>query len=117
MFTDIWIQLYPESWGQEADAVNFGLKWITDHAASQKTLNKPVILEEFGVTKAKFDQVAVYTKWLDAVISSGLSGELIWQAGSKLGGYTSYDDGYTYYPGDGVYALLQKYSATIKARA
>ena len=37
--------------------------------------NKPVILEEFGVTD---EQVGNYTIWYSAVLSSGLTGDLIW---------------------------------------
>lgn len=48
-----------------------------DHAKSQQTYGKPVILEEFGVTS---NQPAVYTQWLNNVVSSGLAGDLIWYA-------------------------------------
>jgi mannan endo-1,4-beta-mannosidase len=41
-----------------------------------------VIIEEYGVDVE--DQVTVYTAWLDEVVSSGLAGDLIWQAGSYL---------------------------------
>ncbi|KAG9126204.1 hypothetical protein FRC07_004422 [Ceratobasidium sp. 392] len=41
---------YPGSWGQSANATLWGVQWIKDHAASQKAANKPVIIEEFGVT-------------------------------------------------------------------
>jgi mannan endo-1,4-beta-mannosidase len=40
-----------------------------------KRANKPVILEEFGVTS---NQAQVYTAWFNEVVSSGLTGDLIW---------------------------------------
>jgi len=40
-----------------------------------KKASKPVILEEFGVT---FDQVTTYTTWFNQIVSSGLTGDLIW---------------------------------------
>jgi mannan endo-1,4-beta-mannosidase len=74
-----------------------------------KTANKPVIMEEFGVTS---DQQNTYTTWYSNVISSGLTGDLIWcvlrcvgrarhrltdvcrQAGSTLSGQQTPNDGY-----------------------
>ena len=51
-----------------------------------------MILEEFGVTEAELDQATTYTQWYGDVISDGLSGDLIWQAGSSF--TTNLDDGY-----------------------
>jgi len=47
-----------------------------------KKVGKPVILEEFGVTGS---QTTVYTAWWNEIMSSGLTGDLIWQAGSHMG--------------------------------
>ena len=49
--------------------------WIENHATSQKAQNKPVILEEFGITS---NMTATYELWYPAIINSGLSGDLIW---------------------------------------
>lgn len=46
-----------------------------------KKANKPVIIEEFGATS---NQATVYTAWWNQIVSSGLTGDLIWQAGSHL---------------------------------
>ena len=43
-----------------------------------------MILEEFGVTEAELDQATTYTQWYGDVISDGLSGDLVWQAGSSF---------------------------------
>ncbi|ESK88516.1 glycoside hydrolase family 5 protein [Moniliophthora roreri MCA 2997] len=106
---------YPENWGQKTDPTAWGSQWIKDHAASQKSANKPVILEEFGV---KNSQNSTYTTWLSTVISSGLTGDLIWQAGSVLSnGQRTPDDGYAIYPDNPVYLTLTSHASALKARA
>ncbi|KAF8608735.1 CEL4a mannanase [Ceratobasidium sp. AG-I] len=102
---------YPFSWGQSANATLWGVQWIRDHAASQKAVNKPVIIEEFGVTS---DQVATLTAWWEEVISSGLTGDLPWQAASSVA--SGYNDGYGILPGTDLYTLQTKYAAALKAR-
>ncbi|OBZ68183.1 putative mannan endo-1,4-beta-mannosidase F [Grifola frondosa] len=105
--------LYPISWGQTSDPTGFGTQWITDHATSQMTANKPVILEEFGVTDS---QATTYTSWYSTIISTGLTGDLIWQAGSHLSSGNTPDDGYAIYPDDPVYPIEQQHAAALKAR-
>ncbi|KAB5590762.1 mannan endo-1,4-beta-mannosidase A [Ceratobasidium theobromae] len=105
---------YPQSWGQSDNVLNWGTQWIKDHATSQKAANKPVIIEEFGTTT---DQATVYTAWWDAIVSSGLTGDLIWQAGSTVSTGKTSDDGYAVYPGEAEYTLQTKYAAALKARA
>ncbi|KAH7339604.1 glycoside hydrolase superfamily [Rhizoctonia solani] len=123
---------YPVSWGQSANATLWGVQWIRDHAASQKSANKPVIIEEFGVTS---DQATTYTAWWNEIVSSGgVAGDLIWcasfawssssvqmtlmracrQAGSSVA--TGYNDGYAVYPGTDLYTFQTKYAAALKAR-
>lgn len=102
---------YPDSWGQSANATLWGVQWIIDHAASQKSANKPTIIEEFGVTS---NQSATYTAWWNAVISSGLTGDLPWQAGSTVA--SGYNDGYGILPGTDLYTLQTQYAAALKAR-
>jgi len=104
---------YPESWGQSANETAWGVQWITDHATSQKTANKPVILEEFGVT---VNQPSTYTLWLQQVVSSGLTGNLIWQAGSHFPDGDTANDGYAVYPDGPVYPVLKQFAASLKAR-
>ncbi|KAK7438645.1 hypothetical protein VKT23_017978 [Stygiomarasmius scandens] len=67
--------LYPETWGQLIDPAGFGNKWINDHATSMRNRNKPVILEEFGTTG---DKQTTYSSWYSTILSSGLTGDLIW---------------------------------------
>ncbi|KAH7339441.1 CEL4a mannanase [Rhizoctonia solani] len=107
---------YPEHWNQGSNVVGWGTQWIKDHAASQKAANKPVILEEFGVTSS-YNPSSTYTTWWDTIVSSGLTGDLIWQAGSTLSSGNTHDDGFTVYPGEAEYTLQTKYAAALKARA
>lgn len=104
---------YPENWGQYNNAVAWGSQWIQDHAASQKAANKPVIIEEFGVVN---NQASTYTAWWDTIISSGLTGDLIWQAGSTVSSGKTNNDNYAVYPGSTEYTLQTKYAALLKAR-
>ncbi|KAI1794184.1 CEL4a mannanase [Ganoderma leucocontextum] len=105
--------LYPESWGQTTDPVGWGSQWIIDHQTAGEAANKPVIVEEFGVTS---DQPSTYTTWYDTIISSGLTGDLIWQAGSHFSTGSTPDDGYAIYPDDPVYPIESQHAAAIKAR-
>ncbi|KAF8608734.1 glycoside hydrolase [Ceratobasidium sp. AG-I] len=121
---------YPEHWGQEANPAAWGVQWIKDHAASQKAADKPVIIEEFGILE---NRVAIYTQWWDTILSSGLAGDLLWQAGSTLSFGNAHDDGYTIFPGEASilryilinhdllciqaeYTLQTEYAAKLKAR-
>ncbi|ESK89493.1 glycoside hydrolase family 5 protein [Moniliophthora roreri MCA 2997] len=106
---------YPESWGQNTDPTAWGSQWIKDHAASQKSANKPVILEEFGI---KNSQSSTYTTWMSTIISSELTGDLIWQAGTVLSnGQRTPDDGYAVYPDNPVYPVLTSHASALKAQA
>ncbi|QRW06479.1 hypothetical protein RhiLY_05478 [Ceratobasidium sp. AG-Ba] len=108
---------YPETWGQLLNAADWGTQWIKGkyHAISQKNIGKPVIIEEFGVKY--WNQASTYTKWWDAIISSGLAGDLIWQAGSTVSTGKTSDDGYAVFPGEAEYTLQTKYAAALKARS
>jgi len=100
---------YPESWGQAANETLWGVDWIATHAAAQKAANKPVLLEEFGVTA---NQAQTYTLWYDAIVASGLTGDLIWQAAVL----PNYDDGFGVYPTGTVYPVMKSAAAALKQR-
>ncbi|KAH7339006.1 glycoside hydrolase family 5 protein [Rhizoctonia solani] len=107
---------YPEHWDQKSNVTGWGTQWIKDHAASQRAINKPVILEEFGATRP-YDPSNTYTAWWDTMMSSGLTGNLIWQTGSTISSGKTSDDGFSVYPGQAEYVLQTKYAAALKARA
>jgi len=93
----------------------WGQGWIENHRGAQATYNKPVIMEEFGVL-ADQNQTQTYKDWYSTVITDGLTGVLIWQAGSNFSSGNTPDDGFAVYPGTDLYELVQTYAAEIKAR-
>ncbi|KAF9078684.1 glycoside hydrolase family 5 protein [Rhodocollybia butyracea] len=103
--------LYPDSWGEPANP--FGQQWITDHATFMKQSNKPAILEEFGIDA---NMSGVYASWYSTVLSTDLTGDLIWQAGSDLSNGPTANDGFAVYPGTAIYTLDTQHAAALKAR-
>ncbi|KAJ7458493.1 CEL4a mannanase [Mycena latifolia] len=106
--------MYPDSWGENANDVAWGSQWITDHASVMIAQNKPVIMEEFGLTTSTRN--TTYATWYSTILSTGLTGDLIWQAGSVLTNGPTPNDGYAIYPTDPVYALMISHAAELKAR-
>ncbi|KAJ3879236.1 glycoside hydrolase [Lentinula edodes] len=102
--------LYPDSWGEPANP--FGTQWIEDHATAMVASNKPIVMEEFGITD---DQVDVYGSWYSAIVSSNVAGDLIWQAGSVLSNGESDPNG-AVFPGSDVYVLDTQHAAALRAR-
>ncbi|KAJ7306272.1 mannanase [Mycena albidolilacea] len=106
--------MYPDNWGHSADDISWGNQWITDHATIMKSANKPVIMEEYGLTSSA--RTTIYPMWYNTVISSGLTGDLVWEAGSVLSTGETPNQGYEIYPTDPAYKLLQAHAAALKAR-
>ncbi|KAJ4465451.1 glycoside hydrolase [Lentinula aciculospora] len=125
--------LYPDSWGEPANP--FGTQWIEDHATAMVASNKPIVMEEFGITN---DEVDVYSSWYTAIESSNVAGDLIWyvsinslsfpcrsdvfrlfctrrQAGSVLSNGESDPNG-AVFPGSDVYVLDTQHAAALRAR-
>ncbi|KAJ3967454.1 glycoside hydrolase [Lentinula raphanica] len=102
--------LYPDSWGEPANP--FGTQWIEDHATAMLASNKPIVMEEFGITD---DQVDVYGSWYSAIESTDVAGDLIWQAGSVLSNGESDPNG-AVFPGSDVYVLDTQHAAALRAR-
>ncbi|EGN99795.1 glycoside hydrolase family 5 protein [Serpula lacrymans var. lacrymans S7.3] len=107
--------VYPFTWGEDTDPIEFGTEWIENHRDSQATYNKPVLMEEFGVFVDQ-NQTETYENWYSTVIDGGLAGVLIWQAGSNLTNGATPDDGFAIYPNTTIYYMEQDYSAQLKAR-
>lgn len=81
----------------QTSAMRWGKTWIETHRNAQATYNKPVLMEEFGVLASQ-DQIATYENWYTTVVDSGLTGVLVWQAGSNLTSGPTPDDGYAVCP-------------------
>ncbi|KAF7335994.1 Carbohydrate-binding module family 1 protein/glycoside hydrolase family 5 protein [Mycena sanguinolenta] len=106
--------MYPESWG-ESDVEPWGVQWITDHATVMASANKPVIMEEFGIVNTT-TRTSTYSDWYSTVISTDITGDLIWQSGAELSVGPTPDDGYMIFPGNPEYTLMQQHAAALKAR-
>lgn len=106
--------LYPISWGVSSGYQAWGVQWIADHVTVQNSANKPVIMEEYGVTTS--DQATVYAAWWSQIETSGLSGDQYWQAGTSASG-SGYNDGYAIFPTDALFAAVQTHEAKMKARS
>ena len=93
---------YPQDWGHAKD-LNFATRWITDHYVAAADLNKPVIMEEFGL---KLDTNKVLTpqdrdqwfgQWMNTVRNTGTAGSLLWMLGQKSPDTSGYVDDYVIY--------------------
>ena len=51
------------------------------------------------------------------VLSSGMAGDVVWQAGSVVSTGQTWNDGYAIYPTDSLYQLLKSHYAAMKAAA
>ncbi|KIJ67923.1 glycoside hydrolase family 5 protein [Hydnomerulius pinastri MD-312] len=107
--------LYPFSWGETTSPITWGAEWIQNHRTSQATYDKPVIMEEFGVL-ANQNQTETYLSWYSTALDSGLTGAMIWQAGSNLTYGPTPDDGYTIYPNTPIYYMETGFATMFKGR-
>jgi mannan endo-1,4-beta-mannosidase len=75
---------YPQQWKKD---LHFATRWIHDHAAAAQRLNKPALMEEFGlkidgtVIKIAADRDPWFTNWLNTVQSEKGAGQLLWMLG------------------------------------
>lgn len=95
--------MYPGPWGYSFE---WGTQWIVDHNKVGQALDKPMVLEEFGIS----DQAArpdVYTEWTNAVKSGGGDGWMFW----ILTGVQ--DDGQLYADYDGYRVVYPSAMATL----
>ncbi|KAF7289994.1 Glycoside hydrolase family 5 protein [Mycena kentingensis (nom. inval.)] len=110
--------MYPESWGHAGDPLPWGQQWILDHAAVMNTTNKPVLMEEYGLQNVQGTaRLSGYQTWWSTIVSSGVTGDLYWHAGSTFpDGRTSPQDGLAIFPTDPVFAALPAHATAVKAR-
>jgi mannan endo-1,4-beta-mannosidase len=66
--------LYPDHWGWK-DPLEDGIKWIKVHLETAKEVNKPVVLEEYGVRE---NRNLIYDLWNNAVYKNGGNGSMFW---------------------------------------
>ncbi|KAG9018726.1 hypothetical protein FRB90_010194 [Tulasnella sp. 427] len=97
---------YPDWWSKTVD---WTTQFIKDHITSQKKINKPVVMEEYGwlleadreawlgVT-SNITRVQALTAWQNTAVQGRLAGDQFWQLGvDGLSFGKSTDDGFTIY--------------------
>ncbi|KAF3180073.1 hypothetical protein EYR41_002582 [Orbilia oligospora] len=90
--------MYPIPWGKTWD---WGNQWIKDHAAIADKLNKPMLFEEYGVTRDSGLRDTYHQQYHDTVFANNIAGDMFWQFGTTVPNWgKSYDDGYSIYPSD-----------------
>jgi mannan endo-1,4-beta-mannosidase len=70
-----------QGWARSINAAQFGRRWIQEHIAAGNRANKPILLEEFGVSLTPEARTAVYAAWLDEVRAQGGLGAMVWMIG------------------------------------
>ncbi|HTQ02196.1 MAG TPA: cellulase family glycosylhydrolase [Polyangiaceae bacterium] len=118
--------LYPEDWGTE---VGWGEQWIRDHLAVARELDKPSVLEEYGVKVGRrggalgpvvegwATRERAYTRWNEIMLRGGGSGALAWMlagtdepnGGEPVPRYPDYDH-YEFYDDDATGRLIGDYA-------
>jgi mannan endo-1,4-beta-mannosidase len=104
--------LYPQGWGEVSaskagtDPISWGRSWITRHLADARTLGKPAVLEEYGLsvdaTKDVPDEATRtmgYRQWTGVVEDANGAGDQFWLLTSRI------DDG-SYYPDYDGYRII-----------
>jgi mannan endo-1,4-beta-mannosidase len=102
------IHLYPEWWNFD---VAGGTAWITDHARITASLNKPLVLGEFGMAQ---NTATAYSTWLAVVDTENVSGALAWQLMCQACAGMSDQFGVIYPPNTGASDALA-HAATLAA--
>jgi mannan endo-1,4-beta-mannosidase len=93
---------YPQDWGHAKD-LEFANQWIKDHATIASAVNKPTIMEEFGLkldsikVKTPEDRKNWFNQWKKAIHDSGTAGCLMWMLGHKSSDTSGYVDDYVIY--------------------
>ncbi len=104
--------LYPGSWGWTEHPIETGIKWIDEHINAAKSIGKPSILEEFGMTT---NRDYAYYKWTQTVYENGGDGWMFWLlTGINTMGATPVNGKYPLYPNyDGFRVTYPSLTATL----
>jgi mannan endo-1,4-beta-mannosidase len=120
--------LYPDHWGL---GQSFGNDWIEAHIAASRRVNKPMLLEEYGIHVRRKSNTSgpvvqglerrqvAYRNWNELVLERGGSGSMFWiLAGIDSAGqlYPDYDH-FTVYDGDDSFRLLADYAGRMPSEA
>ncbi|KAI5792476.1 glycoside hydrolase [Peziza echinospora] len=96
--------LYPSHWSKD---YNWGTQFIKDHGTAAATINKPVVLEEYGIPRDTGVRTAELQKWHTAVLGSKIAGDMYWQFGTTLpNNGKTHDDGFAIFTSDSDFGTL-----------
>lgn len=112
------MHLYTEGWGKTEA---WGLQYISDHITVAKTVGKPTILEEYGVSSNKETVYADYGDacYVSSDLGTGAAGQMFWllngvdNDGTTL--YPDYDGNRVVYPST-VATVLSAYAAKMDSK-
>jgi mannan endo-1,4-beta-mannosidase len=98
---------YPDSWSVSTSS---GSQWVTAHANVCKSVKKPCLFEEYGVTQAA-QHCPIESQWQNASLAlkdAGMAADLFWQLGDtiKSTGQQTSNDGNTIYYGTSDWTCL-----------
>jgi len=101
------IHLYASYWGFK-DYIKEGIQYFEAHAKAVKKLNKPIIMEEFGIPKEKREEVQPV--YMQSLVDNDYNGIMYWMLAHDeypdYDGFTIYDQNITFYIDD--YTKIQK---------
>ncbi|ORX64357.1 glycoside hydrolase [Anaeromyces robustus] len=105
------VHLYPSNW-EFTDYLGEGLDYIISRIESAKSkLNKPVIMEEFGLPKEYREEM--YPIYMKTMINYDYNGIMFWMVANKVygdhGGYTLFEDD--------LEVLMSEYPPIMKAKS
>jgi mannan endo-1,4-beta-mannosidase len=92
--------MYFQHWGESAGS-GFPRRWIGDHLKAGAKANKPVLLEEFGLSCDDRPGIrdesrkAVYQDWTEQMRTAGGAGALVWMLGNDSTETAGFRDKYT----------------------
>ncbi len=87
---------YPQKWGCGLD-LNTAGRWIRDHVSAAAAVNKPALLEEYGIEAGSSNREQTYAAWQQTVRDSGAAGSLLWMLGYRGPDTGGYVDEYVVY--------------------
>ncbi|MDD6769628.1 dockerin type I domain-containing protein [Inconstantimicrobium porci] len=105
--------LYPDGWNK---TVEWGTQWIIDHINVANKVNKPAVLEEYGV---RSDKEKAYRTWGDTILQYKGAGSMFWLlTGVTWGGTSQYPDydGFNVNYSDKIASVLKEYAEKMSAQ-
>lgn len=109
------LHLYPDYWGKDN---TWALQWISDHISAGRSINKPVVLEEYGWLDLT-TRDSIYQGWTDEIYKQGGAGDQFWiLTGLQDDGtlYPNYDGFRVTYPSSTA-SVISAHAARMRAKS